>query len=124
MSITPYYLSLIDTKEYDSDPIFKQSFPNPLELTIQKNDIKDPLAEDKDSSVLNITQRYPDRLLFIISNTYSMYCRHCTRNRRVGDIDSISSKKEILKELSLRIKNQILMNHISAIETARNLLDS
>lgn len=97
MSITPYYLSLIDTKEYDSDPIFKQSFPNPFELMIQKDDIEDPLAEDKDSPVSNITHRYPDRLLFIISNTCSMYCRHCTRKRRVGDIDSVPSKKEILK---------------------------
>ncbi len=97
LSITPYYLSLIDTKDYEWDPVFKQSFPDPAELQLQKSDIKDPLAEDEDSPVQGITHRYPDRLLFLISNTCSMYCRHCTRKRRVGDTDSIPSKKEVMK---------------------------
>lgn len=56
----------------------------------------DPLAEDKDSPVPLITHRYPDRVLFHISNTCSMYCRHCTRKRKVGDHDSIPNKTEIL----------------------------
>ncbi|MBS3748595.1 MAG: lysine 2,3-aminomutase [Candidatus Thermoplasmatota archaeon] len=97
MSITPYYLSLIDSEEYKYDPIFKQSFPDPSELKIQKADIEDPLAEDTDSPVSGITHRYPDRLLFLVSNTCSMYCRHCTRKRRVGDVDSVPSKKEVKK---------------------------
>jgi len=97
LSITPYYLSLIDTNEYQMDPIFKQSFPDPQELIVTKYDIKDPLAEDKDSPVPGITHRYPDRLLFLISNICSMYCRHCTRKRKVGDVDSIPSKSEIMK---------------------------
>lgn len=97
MSITPYYLSLIDKKDYEYDPIFKQSFPDPSELKIQRADIEDPLAEEKDSPVPGITHRYPDRLLFLISNTCSMYCRHCTRKRRVGDVDSIPSKNEVMK---------------------------
>jgi len=97
LSITPYYLSLIDTNEYQTDPIFKQSFPDPQELIVTKYDIKDPLAEDKDSPVPGITHRYPDRLLFLISNICSMYCRHCTRKRKVGDVDSIPSKSEIMK---------------------------
>lgn len=97
LSITPYYLSLIDVDHYEWDPIFKQSFADPQELIISKYDIKDPLAEDKDSPVPGITHRYPDRVLFLISNTCAMYCRHCTRKRRVGDVDNISSKEEILK---------------------------
>jgi lysine 2,3-aminomutase len=97
LSITPYYLSLINTDEYKTDPIFKQSFPDPQELIITKYDIKDPLAEDKDSPVPGITHRYPDRLLFLISNVCAMYCRHCTRKRKVGDVDSIPSKSEIMK---------------------------
>jgi lysine 2,3-aminomutase len=96
-SITPYYLSLIDADSYRSDPIFKQSFPDPQELIVTKYDIKDPLAEDKDSPVPCITHRYPDRLLFLISNVCSMYCRHCTRKRKVGDVDSIPPKSEIMK---------------------------
>jgi len=97
LSITPYYLSLIDTDDYEKDPIFKQSFPDPREIIVTKYDIKDPLAEDKDSPVLGITHRYPDRVLFLVSNTCAMYCRHCTRKRKVGDVDSIPTKDEIMK---------------------------
>jgi lysine 2,3-aminomutase len=94
-SITPYYLSLIDKEDYQTDPIFKQAFPDPQELILSKYDKSDPLAEDKDSPASGITHRYPDRVLFLISNTCSMYCRHCTRKRKVGDVDSIPSKSEI-----------------------------
>lgn len=100
MSITPYYLSLIDFDDYKNDPIFKQSFPDPRELIITKYDIKDPLAEDADSPVEGITHRYPDRVLFLVSNTCAMYCRHCTRKRKVGDIDFIPSKSEIMKGIN------------------------
>ncbi len=68
-----------------------------MELIIEKYDMKDPLAEDKDSPVPGITHRYPDRVLFHISNICSMYCRHCTRKRKVGDRDSIPDKDEINK---------------------------
>jgi lysine 2,3-aminomutase len=95
MSITPYYLSLINTDELENDPIYKQSFPVINELRVVKTDMLDPLSEDKDSPVPGITHRYPDRVLFLVSNTCAMYCRHCTRKRQVGDIDSIPNKKQI-----------------------------
>jgi lysine 2,3-aminomutase len=104
LSITPYYLSLIDTDDYRNDPFFKQSFPSPSELVIDKYEMKDPLAEEKDSPVPGITHRYPDRVLFHISNICSMYCRHCTRKRKVGDVDSIPGKDEIMKGIEY-IKN-------------------
>ena len=95
MSITPYYLSLIDTDNLENDPVFKQSFPSPLELVISKSEMLDPLHEDKDSPVTGLMHRYPDRVLLIVSNKCSMYCRHCTRKRQVGDVDSIPDKKQI-----------------------------
>ncbi len=104
LSMTPYYLSLIDTEDYRNDPFFKQSFPSPSELIIDMYEMKDPLAEDKDSPVPGITHRYPDRVLFHISNICSMYCRHCTRKRKVGDVDSIPGKDEIMKGIEY-IKN-------------------
>lgn len=104
LSITPYYLSLIDSTDLDNDPIYKQSFPSSLELQSLKSDITDPLSEDKDSPVPGITHRYPDRILFLISNMCSMYCRHCTRKRKVGDQDSIPDKKTILRGINY-IKN-------------------
>jgi len=97
LNITPYYASLIDKENYINDPIFKQSFPSPSELIIAKSDMRDPLHEDKDSPVRGITHRYPDRVLFLVSNRCSMYCRHCTRKRKVGDPDHIPSKKQIME---------------------------
>ena len=97
MSITPYYLSLINVDDLENDPIFKQSFPVIDELTVLKTDMVDPLHEDEDSPVPRLTHRYPDRVLFLISNTCAMYCRHCTRKRQVGDKDSIPNKKQIQK---------------------------
>lgn len=99
LSVTPYYLSLIDTEDFENDPVFKQAIPSPSELVMTKYDMKDPLAEDIDSPVPLITHRYPDRVLFHISNLCSMYCRHCTRKRKVGDNDYIPRKSEIQKGL-------------------------
>ncbi|MDT8445138.1 MAG: lysine 2,3-aminomutase [Desulfuromonadales bacterium] len=95
LAISPYYLSLINTDDYMNDPVFRQSFPAPEELEILRHDMADPLDEDKDSPAPGITHRYPDRVLFHISNVCSMYCRHCTRKRKVGDVDSIPSKIDI-----------------------------
>jgi len=95
-SVTPYYLSLIDTADFVNDPVFRQAFPSPLELVVMKSDMADPLHETKDSPAPCITHRYPDRVLFLVSNTCSMYCRHCTRKRIVGDVDSIPSREDML----------------------------
>ena len=97
LSITPYYLSLIDKVNYHNDPIFKQAFGGVEELTTLKSELEDPLSEDKDSPVEGITHRYPDRVLFHVSNICAMYCRHCTRKRKVGDIDYVPSKDQLRK---------------------------
>ncbi len=99
LRITPYYLSLIDTDDFWNDPVFMQCFPSPAELEVEPCDMEDPLAEDSDSPVPCITHRYPDRVLFLVSNVCAMYCRHCTRKRRVGDVDSIPGEAEILAGL-------------------------
>ncbi len=99
ISITPYYLSLINVKHLDTDPVFRQSFPSPDELDLCESEMSDPLHEDEDSPVPGITHRYPDRVLFLVSNMCAMYCRHCTRKRRVGDVDYIPDRKQISKGL-------------------------
>ncbi|WP_319478806.1 lysine 2,3-aminomutase [uncultured Draconibacterium sp.] len=99
LSITPYYLSLINKKDFKNDPVFKQSFGGIEELTTLKSELADPLSEDSDSPVEGITHRYPDRVLFHVSNICSMYCRHCTRKRKVGDIDYVPSKEQLQKGL-------------------------
>ncbi|PKM50616.1 MAG: lysine 2,3-aminomutase [Firmicutes bacterium HGW-Firmicutes-7] len=111
MSITPYYLSLIDADDYKNDPIFKQAFPDKRELHITKYDMVDPLAEDKDSPAIGITHRYPDRVLFHVSNLCAMYCRHCTRKRKVGDNDCIPSKEQLQEGLEY-IRNNLMIRDV------------
>jgi len=94
LSITPYYLSLIDAADYDNDPVFKQAFPQVRELELSNCDIEDPLNEEGDSPIKGITHRYPDRVLFHVSNVCAMYCRHCTRKRKVGDQDHNPNKSD------------------------------
>lgn len=86
--INPYYLGLI---QYPGDPIWKQCVPDVLELEDIESE-EDPLREDAMSPVPNITHRYPDRALFLVSSQCGLYCRFCTRKRKVGDHDKISMK--------------------------------
>jgi lysine 2,3-aminomutase len=99
LAITPYYLSLIDPEDLENDPIRMQAFPSPDELRIGAWDMYDPLAEEEDSPVPGISHRYPDRVLFIVSGLCAMYCRHCTRKRKVGDEDTIPRRSEIRQGL-------------------------
>jgi len=99
LSITPYYLSLIDTEDFENDPVFRQAVPSIRELDMSDEDMSDPLHEDQDSPVPGITHRYPDRVLFLVSNVCAMYCRHCTRKRKVGDVDNVPSKSAVERGL-------------------------
>jgi len=97
LSITPYYLSLINIENFRHDPVYKQSFLDSRELIVSPCEMKDPLSEDHDSPIPGITHRYPDRVLFLVSNVCAMYCRHCTRKRKVGDVDFIPNREQIKK---------------------------
>jgi lysine 2,3-aminomutase len=86
--VNPYYLSLI---RYPGDPIWLQCIPDAVELE-DRNALEDPLNEDADSPVPSITHRYPDRVLFLVTSQCSMYCRFCTRKRKVSDSTKINAK--------------------------------
>ena len=85
MRITPAALDLI--KE-PGDPMWNQYVPTMQELDVVDGVI-DSLDEDGDSPVPNITHRYPDRVLFLVSPVCASYCRFCTRRRKVGDPEKI-----------------------------------
>lgn len=87
--INPYYLSLI---RYPGDPIWLQCVPDVKELE-DLDGYEDPLQEDAMSPVPNITHRYPDRVLFLTTSQCGMYCRFCTRKRKVGNSDKISMRQ-------------------------------
>ncbi|SCG81787.1 lysine 2,3-aminomutase [Proteiniborus sp. DW1] len=87
MGITPYYASLMD-KDNPECPVRKQAIPTIMETHLGAADMEDPLHEDTDSPVPGLTHRYPDRVLMLITDQCSMYCRHCTRRRFAGQQDS------------------------------------
>ena len=99
MAITPYYLSLIDPND-PYDPIRRQAIPQGVECNIAPADLNDPLHEDEDSPAPGLTHRYPDRVLFLITDMCSMYCRHCTRRRFAGQKDDESPSERIEKCLA------------------------
>ena len=99
MAITPYYLSLIDPND-PYDPIRRQCIPAGAECNIAPADLNDPLHEDEDSPAPGLTHRYPDRVLFLITDMCSMYCRHCTRRRFAGQKDDESPSERIEKCLA------------------------
>ena len=70
------------------DANWNQFIPTVQELEIVDGVI-DSLDEDGDSPVPNITHRYPDRVLFLVSPVCASYCRFCTRRRKVGDPEKI-----------------------------------
>jgi lysine 2,3-aminomutase len=86
--INPYYLSLI---RYPGDPVWLQCIPDEKELE-DDGLPEDPLNEERDSPVPSITHRYPDRVLFLTTSQCSMYCRFCTRKRKVSDSSKINAK--------------------------------
>jgi len=80
-----YYLGLIKGRD---DPIWRQCIPNIEELRDTANE-EDPLLEEKFTPVPFLVHRYPDRVLLLASNRCAVYCRFCTRKRKVGKIVDI-----------------------------------
>ena len=102
MRINPYYLSLIEDV---NDPIWKQCMPDEKEITNQEG-YEDPLLEEKYSPVPGITHRYPDRVLFLVSNQCAMYCRFCTRKRRVGHPFKRITREQIMRGINYISKHK------------------
>jgi lysine 2,3-aminomutase len=94
MAITPYYAMLIDPDDPNC-PVRKQAVPSIHETHWSDSDMADPLHEDVDSPVPGLTHRYPDRVLLLVTDQCSMYCRHCTRRRMAGATDQASTRDKI-----------------------------
>lgn len=96
LGITPYYASLMDP-DNPRCPVRMQAVPVLAETHRSEADMVDPLHEDEDSPAPGLTHRYPDRVLFLVTDQCSMYCRHCTRRRLSGETDSARSMEDIEK---------------------------
>ena len=98
MAITPYYAMLMDSND-SSCPIRMQAIPTSTELAAGNCELSDPLFEDVDSPVPGLTHRYPDRVLLLITDQCSMYCRHCTRRRMAGGTDKALPRDDVEQAL-------------------------
>jgi len=84
LSITPYYASLIDRQDCNH-PIRKTVIPVSDEFYTSDEESADPLTEERQSPVPGLVHRYSDRVLFLVSNLCSVYCRYCTRSRIISN---------------------------------------
>jgi lysine 2,3-aminomutase len=94
VAITPYYASLTE-RGNPSCPIRLQAIPQAGELVRHGFELDDPLAEEAHMPVPGITHRYPDRVLLYVTHNCPVYCRHCTRKRKVADPDSAASRAQV-----------------------------
>ena len=90
--ITPYYASLLDP-DNALQPLRRTVVPVALELNISPGEVEDPLSETHDSPVPLIVHRYPDRVLFLVTNFCSAFCRYCTRTHMVARQDKVHSSQ-------------------------------
>jgi lysine 2,3-aminomutase len=84
LAITPYFFNLIDRDDPDC-PIRKQVIPRIDESIVSAEEQLDSLGEDEHSPVPGLVHRYPDRVLFLVTDRCASYCRYCTRSRLVSN---------------------------------------
>ena len=81
--ITPYYAALMDPVHPDC-PVRRQAIPLEAEGAGAPGDLDDPTGEEPHRPVQAVVRKYPDRVLFLVTDTCPVYCRHCTRRRITG----------------------------------------
>jgi lysine 2,3-aminomutase len=84
LAITPYFFNLVDRNDPDC-PIRRQVIPRADEMIVSEEEILDSLGEDEHSPVPGLVHRYPDRVLFLVTDRCAAYCRYCTRSRLVSN---------------------------------------
>jgi len=113
LSVTPYYLSLINPDDPD-DPIRKQAIPSTMEMTMGSMGVEDPLDEKKDTVVPGLVHRYPDRVLLVLTDICPVLCRHCTRKREWQNGSWVRSPAEI----------EAMLDYISQHKAIRDVIVS
>lgn len=94
MAITPYYLSLM-SRDDPSCPIRRQGVPQLGEATFLPTELEDPSKEESMSPAPGVVHRYPDRVLLYTTHNCAVYCRFCTRKRKVSNPESAMQGSEL-----------------------------
>lgn len=84
MAVTPYFVNLIDPTDPNC-PIRRQVIPRSDEMQTAPEEMLDPVGEENTKPVDGIVHRYPDRVLFLVTDRCASYCRYCTRSRLVSN---------------------------------------
>ena len=84
LAITPYFFNLIDPND-PNDPVRRQVVPHAGEMQTAPEELLDPVGEENTKPVDGIVHRYPDRVLFLVTDRCAAYCRYCTRSRLVSN---------------------------------------
>ncbi len=99
LAITPYFFNLIDRENPDC-PIRKQVIPRAGETQLSEEEMLDSLGEDEHSPVPGLVHRYPDRVLFLVTDRCASYCRYCTRSRLVSNAQDYNFHPEYEQALA------------------------
>ena len=99
MAITPYFFSLIDAGD-ELCPIRRQVIPRLEETTTARWEMSDPCGEDSHSPVPGLVHRYPDRVLFLVTDRCAAYCRYCTRSRLVSNASGYDFHPEYDRQIA------------------------
>ncbi len=98
MAITPHFFNLIDTADANC-PIRRQVIPRAEETHIASWETSDPCGEDAHSPVPGLVHRYPDRVLFLVTDRCAAYCRYCTRSRLVSNASGYDFQPQFDKQI-------------------------
>jgi lysine 2,3-aminomutase len=98
VGITPYYMSLISRHD-PLQPLRRTVIPTTAEFRRTAGEADDPLGEDGHSPVPGLVHRYPDRVLLLVHDFCSTYCRYCTRSRVVGHGEILPQEARLAKAL-------------------------
>ena len=98
VGITPYYFSLLDPHD-PNQALRRTVVPVQDEFLRTTGEADDPLGEDEHTPVSGIVHRYPDRVLFLVHDHCSTYCRYCTRSRVVGQGELMPQKDRLQEGL-------------------------
>ena len=98
LAITPYFFNLIDRASPDC-PLRRQVIPRSEERIVSEEEALDSLGEDEHSPIPGLVHRYPDRVLFLVTDRCAAYCRYCTRSRLVSNAQDYNFHPEFERGL-------------------------